>query len=51
VFGSGKLDIKDMLRAGFFLNIISAFTVTIICIFLVKNVFGLEISELPSWAI
>lgn len=51
VFGSGKLDIKDMLRAGFFLNIISAFTVTIICIFLVKYVFGLEISELPSWAI
>lgn len=31
IFGSGKIRIKDMARAGFFLNLIGAVVITIVC--------------------
>ena len=40
VFGSGKLTIPDMLRAGFALNIIGIFVVTFFAYFLAPIIFG-----------
>ena len=34
VFGTGRIKIKDMIRAGFWLNIVAVFAITIICYFL-----------------
>ncbi|MBT8049088.1 MAG: SLC13/DASS family transporter [Xanthomonadales bacterium] len=36
VFGSGKVKIKEMARAGFALNIIGAFVITAVCLLLVE---------------
>ena len=49
VFGSGKIAIKDMIKAGFLLNIISVVVVTIISIIFIKLVFEAQIGELPNW--
>ena len=49
VFGSGKITIKDMIKAGFLLNIISVVVVTIISIIFIKLVFEAQIGELPNW--
>ena len=49
VFGSGKISIKDMIKAGFLLNIISVVVVTIISIIFIKLVFDAQIGELPNW--
>ena len=49
VFGSGKIAIKDMIKAGFLLNIISIVVVTIISIIFIKLVFDAQIGELPNW--
>ena len=49
VFGSGKIAIKDMIKAGFLLNIISVVVVTIISIIFIKLVFDAQIGELPNW--
>ena len=49
VFGSGKIAIKDMIKAGFLLNIISVVVVTIISLIFIKLVFDAQIGELPNW--
>ena len=49
IFGSGKIEIKDMIKAGFLLNIISVIVVTIISIIFIKLVFDAQIGELPNW--
>ena len=49
VFGSGKLDIKDMIRAGFSLNIISALIVSFISILILNLVFDYEMLGVPNW--
>ena len=35
VFGSGKVQIKEMARAGFALNVIGAFVITAVCLVMV----------------
>jgi len=49
IFGSGKIKISDMLRAGFLLNIISIFAISIASSFLIKLVFDIDIHSLPNW--
>ena len=49
IFGSGKLDIKDMIRAGISLNIISALVVSFISILILNVVFEYEMLGVPSW--
>ena len=49
VFGSGKLDIKDMIRAGVSLNIISALIVTFVSILILNAVFDYEMLGVPNW--
>ena len=47
-FGSGRLETKDFMIAGTFINIVSIFIVVGMCMLLVPSVLGAD--EFPSWA-
>ena len=51
IFGSGQLDIKDMIKAGIGLNIISALVVSILSIIILNLLVGLQITSIPDWAL
>ena len=51
IFGSGQLDIKDMIKAGIGLNIISALVVSILSIIILNLLVGLQITSMPDWAL
>ncbi len=48
VFGSGKLEINDMIRAGFRLNLISSLFIVLTIYFLLPLVFGIDLNEFPA---
>ena len=48
IFGSGKISIKNMAKAGVILNIISIFLVTIVSYLLLKYFFNYEIYSIPK---
>lgn len=50
IFGSGKIKISDMVRAGFLLNIISMLIISIVSFMLIQFVFEININTLPGWA-
>ena len=50
IFGSGKIKISDMVRAGFLLNIISLLIISIVGFVLIPHVFDININALPAWA-
>ncbi len=49
VFGSGWIQMRQMLKTGFILNMIGIFLVTFLCYFLMMWVFGLQLGTLPAW--
>ena len=49
IFGSGKISIKNMIKAGFILNIIGVFLVTSISYLLIKYLWGYEIYSIPNF--
>ena len=49
VFGSGKVKINNMMRAGLLLNIISVFVVTAISLIILNQVFDYDLMNLPDW--
>ena len=51
VFGSGKLKISNMIRAGLPLNILSVFIVTAVCQIILNQVFEFNLMILPEWAV
>ena len=48
VFGAGKLEISDMIRAGFRLNLISSFLIVATIYFLVPLVLGIDLDSFPE---
>ncbi|MEZ4944612.1 MAG: SLC13 family permease [Cyclobacteriaceae bacterium] len=48
VFGSGKLEIKDMVRAGFLLNIFSIILITLFTKYLMPIIWGINMNEFPA---
>ncbi len=50
VFGSKKLEVKDMMRSGLWLNLIGIIILTIVAYFYMTQVFDIDINILPSWA-
>ena len=50
VYGSGKITIPQMTKAGFLLNSIFVLIITLLMFTLVRIVFGLELGVLPEWA-
>jgi sodium-dependent dicarboxylate transporter 2/3/5 len=47
VFGSGYLKMKDMVKAGFWLNVISIFLVTLMVYFVLPWMWGIELLKNP----
>lgn len=56
VFGSGWVRVPQMAKAGFFLNLLGAFVITLVVYFIAVLVLGInigsdqEIGEIPLWA-
>ncbi len=50
VFGSGKVEINHMIKAGFILNTISIFVVSSVSILILNHVFNFNLMTLPDWA-
>ena len=46
-FGSGYLKMKDMLRAGFLLNVVSIIVVAIFIYFLLPAIWGIDLLRFP----
>ena len=49
VFGSGKVNINDMIRAGSILNIISVFVVTVVTLLILNYGFHYDLKNIPEW--
>ncbi|MEM6771086.1 MAG: SLC13 family permease, partial [Bacteroidota bacterium] len=49
VFGSGYLQIPDMVRAGFRMNIISILIITLVCYLVLPLLWGFSPDVLPDW--
>ena len=49
VFGSGKVNINDMIRAGSILNIISVFVVTVVTLLILNYGFHYDLMNIPEW--
>lgn len=50
IYGSGKVSIPQMAKAGIWLNIIVSVLLSIACYTLFAYVFGIEIGIIPDWA-
>jgi sodium-dependent dicarboxylate transporter 2/3/5 len=50
VYGSGKITIPEMSKAGLWLNIMFILLLTLASLTLISWVFGIEVGVLPSWA-
>jgi sodium-dependent dicarboxylate transporter 2/3/5 len=49
VFGSGRIKINDMIKAGLWLNIVSMLIITLVSLLVLGYVFDTEIGVLPLW--
>ncbi len=49
VFGTGKLQIKDMMKTGFWLNIFGIILLTLVAYFYMTWVFDIDLNVLPEW--
>ena len=49
IFGSGKININDMIRSGIILNIVSTFTITLVCILILNQILIVDINTVPEW--
>ncbi|MDN3204391.1 SLC13 family permease [Algoriphagus sediminis] len=47
VFGSGYLKMRDMVRSGFWLNILSIIVVTLMVFFVLPRIWGIDLLEYP----
>ena len=50
VFGTGYLQIKDMVRAGFLLNLVGILVTTLVTYFWGTLVFKSDVGSFPEWA-
>ena len=51
VFGSKRLDIKDMVKTGFWLNLLGIAILTFVAYFYLTWVFDIYIGQMPGWAV
>ena len=50
VFGTKRLRIADMMKAGFWLNIIGILVLTLFAYFYMTKVYGIDLHVMPPWA-
>ncbi len=51
VYGSGKIEINSMMKAGLILNIVSILVVTFVSLIILNQVFNYNLLNIPDWAI
>ena len=51
VFGSGKVNIDDMIKAGLVLNLVAVFVVTFVTLLILNMIFNYDLMSLPGWVI
>jgi len=50
VFGTGKLRISDMIRAGIWMNLVGIVVLTLTAYFYMRWIFDIDFNSLPVWA-
>jgi len=50
VFGSGYIQIKDMVKTGFLLNLVGIIVITLMTYFWETLVFKIDVGSFPGWA-
>lgn len=51
VFGSGAMRIADMMKAGFWLNIVGTAVIVVFTVYLLPMLWGIDLSSVPAWAL
>lgn len=50
VFGSQLVTIQQMVKTGFFMNLISILVITILFICFIQHIVGIDLNTIPDWA-
>ena len=50
VFGSGRLEMRQMVRAGLWLNFLGAALITAVFLLVASRILGLDLATVPAWA-
>lgn len=50
IFGTNRIHMMDMVRAGFLFNLLSVVLVTVFMFTLGRLVFGIDLDQMPGWA-
>lgn len=50
VFGSGYVEIRQMVRAGIWFNVLGVVVVCLVFVLIGLGVFGIDLAEVPAWA-
>ena len=50
IFGTGRLQIKDMVKTGFLLNLVGVIVTTLVTYFWGTLVFKIDMGSFPDWA-
>ncbi len=51
IFGTNRIQVKDMAKTGFLLNVAGVIIVTLIMYFWGTQVFGIDVNVFPDWAV
>lgn len=49
IFGSGEVEMRQMIRAGIWLNLIGVVLITLVFYLLSSRLLGLDLSTVPGW--
>ena len=50
IFGTGRIQIKEMVRTGFLLNVVGIIITTLVTYFWGTLVFNIDVHSFPGWA-
>ena len=50
IFGSGQVEMRQMIRAGIWLNLLGVLLISLFFYFLSSGLLGLDLTSVPDWA-
>ena len=51
IFGSGQVEMRQMIRAGIWLNLVGVVLVSLVFYFLSSHLLGIDLTTVPAWAV
>lgn len=51
VFGSGQVEMRQMIRAGIWLNLVGVVLIALVFYFLSSHLLGIDLTTVPAWAV